>query len=146
MPTAARLVATVLLAGLGWIMSEMIRPMMPEGTGFGSFNYVNMGIGAALGWFMMGKRAGLGTSAAISNGLTTCIAFAFWGLFIQAGNRMLENSLKRRYDGPVEGIESMFEIFVEYGMILITPHLAITLLVGCVVSALLTERAWFLWN
>ena len=32
MPTAARLVAALSLGALGWIASDLVRPLMPEGT------------------------------------------------------------------------------------------------------------------
>ena len=49
MPTAARLVAAILLAILGWVLSDIVRPLMPEGTSFGWFNYVNSFIGLCVG-------------------------------------------------------------------------------------------------
>ena len=70
MPDAARLVAAVSLAIIAWIVSGLIPPLMPEGTDFGYFAFVNVGLGILCGWLVMGRRAGRGITAAINNGLT----------------------------------------------------------------------------
>ena len=79
MPSAARLVAAVGLAVLAFIASGMIMPLMPESTDFGYFTIVNMVLGVLCGWFVMGKRAGRGTTAAINNGFTGMVSLVFWG-------------------------------------------------------------------
>ena len=83
MPTAARLVAAMSLALLAFIVSGQIMPLMPDGTDFGYFTYINMALGVLTGWIIMGKRVGRGTTAAINNGITGAVALLFWGLFVQ---------------------------------------------------------------
>lgn len=119
MPTAAKLFAALGLAAVGWFASEAIRPLLPPQTDFGWFNQVNMALGLICGWRVTGNRVGAGFAEAVSAGLTGAAALVFWGLFAQSLNTMLANALDKRYDGPFEGLLSIFTIGVEYGAYLL---------------------------
>ena len=144
--TAPRLVAALLLAIVGFAASELIKPLMPEGTQFGWFSFINAGLGAMVGWIVIGTRIGRGMSAAISNGLTGAAALIFWGLFSQAGYEMLRLSLRRRYDGPVEALGDLFRIATEYARTIATAPVLGTLFVGGVIAAMLAEIASGHWR
>ncbi len=146
MPDAARLVAAICLAILAFIVSGQIVPLMPESTDFGYFVYVNVILGALVGWFVMGSRAGRGVTSAINNGLTGVMVFVLWGLFIQATNEMVRLAMRNRYDGPLEAVVDVFKIGAEYGLILLVPLVIGTLVVGAVLSGLATEVAWRKWR
>jgi hypothetical protein len=144
--TAAKLIAGLSLAAVGFLTSEAIRPLFHEHTDFGLFNYVNTGIGFLCGWIVIGSRAGRGYSAAISNGLTGIVALVFWGLFVQAGNEMVDRALRRFYDSPFEAVVAIFEIGLEFGARMIDPPVLATLFVGGIVSAVLAEVAAQRWR
>lgn len=146
MPTATRLVAACCLAVLAFIVSSQVIDQSPEGMYFGNFVYVNMALGLACGWFVMGKRAGRGTTAAINNGLTGMAALVFWGLFVQGTNEMFKLAMRHRYDGPFEAVLAIFQNGVEFGKVLLVPHIIATLLIGGVVSGLLAEIAHRRWR
>jgi hypothetical protein len=146
MPNAARLVAAACLALLAFILSGLIMPLMPEGTGFGYFTHVNVVLGVLVGWIVMGKRAGRGTTPGINNGLTGVATLLFWGLFVQGTYEMVRQAMRNRFDGPFEAILAIFEIAADYGIILITPTIIATVLVGGVLSGLATEFAWRRWR
>lgn len=146
MPTAAKLVSAILMAALGWYVSDLIRPLMPENTDFGWFNYVNAVIGLFCGWFVVGSRAGRGFSAGIGNGFTGAVALTFWGLFIHATNEMVDESFKRRYDSMIEAIGGVFEIMVEYGQVMLVPQVILALLAGGIAIGILTEIAAKRWR
>ncbi|WP_120501499.1 TrgA family protein [Roseovarius sp. EL26] len=116
MPTGARLVVGVCFAAVGWHASQMIRPLMTEGTDFGWFNEVNVVLGLICGWVVTGSRLGRGYPEGISAGLTGMGALVFWALFLQSFNEMLKLALERRYDGPVEALIAVFEIGIDYGL------------------------------
>lgn len=139
MPTTGKGVAAVLMAILAWFGSEMFRPLMPEGTGFGWFNEVNVALGILCGWIVIGKRLNRSYSDAVGAGLTGVGAMVFWGLMIQSLNEMLRLALERRYDGPVEGIVAIFEIAVDYGSKLAHPPLLTLLVGGGIVIGLFSE-------
>lgn len=146
MPTTSRLVAAICLAFLAFVLSRQIMPLMPEGMNFGYFIYVNMAIGVVVGWKVMGGRTGRGTTSAINNGLTGVAALIFWGLLVQACYEMINRALSNRFDNPFEALLAILEIGAEYGMILLTPAIILTALVGGALSGLATEFAWRRWR
>lgn len=144
--TAARLVAAIFLAITGWLASQLIMPLMPEATDFGIFEYVNAGLGAAVGWIVIGSRVGRGMSNAIGVGITSAVVLVFWGLFVQSAREMVALANKRRYDGPIEATVGVFEIGIEYLAVMATPAVLGALLLGGIVSAILAERAARVWR
>ncbi|MBJ6370753.1 TrgA family protein [Sedimentitalea arenosa] len=146
MPNAARLVAAVSLALIAFILSGQIMPLMPEGTGFGYFTWINVALGLLVGWIVMGKRAGRGTTPGINNGLTGVAALIFWGLFVQGCYEMFRQATRNRFDSPFEAVLAIFEIAAEYGMMLLVPPIIATVLIGGVLSGLATEFAWRRWR
>lgn len=146
MPNAARLVAAVSLALIAFILSGLIMPLMPEGTGFGYFTHVNVVLGILVGWIVMGTRAGRGTAPGINNGLTGVVALIFWGLFVQGCYEMFRQAMRNRFDGPFDAVLAIFEISADYGLILLTPAVIATALIGGVLAGLATEFAWRRWR
>jgi hypothetical protein len=144
--TMPRLIAAVLLAIAGFLGSELIKPLMPEGTQFGRFSLVNLALGAIMGWVVIGSRVGRGVVAAVNHGLTGTSALIFWGLFVQAGYEMLRLSLRRRYDGPVEALTDLFRIAIEYALTMATVPVLGTLFVGGILAAVLAEIAARHWR
>jgi hypothetical protein len=139
MLTAAKMAAAILYAGLAWYVSELIKPLFPEGQDLGWFSEVNAVIAAALAWNIAGSRAGGSWAAAVSYGLTTTIAMTFWGIFLQSGGEMIRQSLRKLYDGPSEAVVAVFGLMFEYGQLMATPQVLGTLLAGGVVAGLLVE-------
>lgn len=146
MPTAGKLLAAVAMAGLGWVASEMIRPLMPPHTDFGVFNWVNVVLGCICGWVVAGKRFGYGYRYGISAGLTGVGALVVLALFLQSFNQMIAESLRRRYDGPFEAFEGMFNIAVDYGQYLLDGPLWAVLLGSGVVIGIIGEWAEQRWQ
>jgi hypothetical protein len=140
--TAAKLVAAILFAGLAFYVSQLIRPLFPEGTNLGWFAEVNAVIGYFSGWVIAGSRAGQGGwPAAVSYGLTATVGMTFWCLVIHSGVVMIEKSMMRLYDGPGEAIVAFFGLLVDHLFLMSTPEVLIVLFGGGVVAALVTEVA-----
>jgi uncharacterized membrane-anchored protein YitT (DUF2179 family) len=146
MPTAARLIAALVLAATAWFTSQLVKPYLPEGTNFGWFDYLNVALGVVIGWIVIGRRAGRGRSAAIGNGITASAVLAFWAVFLQASNEMLRQSLNRRYKGPTEAILDVFDMCLEFGAYVIKPDVLIALVVGGLLAGLLSELAGRVWR
>ncbi|MDX1781311.1 MAG: TrgA family protein [Thalassovita sp.] len=146
MPTAAKLVAGVLLAALAWFVSDMIRDLMPDTTAFGWFNYVNAALALIIGWRAIGQKAGAGLFLAISNGVTAIVMLVCIGLFSHAFYEMIQLSIRKRYSGLLDGIEDIFRIGAEYGAVLLDPGVIVTLLVGGVVVAVIAELVNSFWR
>jgi len=146
MPTAARLVAALLLAGLAWILSDLVRPLMPEGTPFGSFNIINSLIGLCVGWVVMGRRAGRGIVPGINNGLTGTAVLVLWALAFHSSMEMFRLAMKNRYDGPMEAIAAIFLLASEFGLMIAVPQVAVAAVIGAVVVGLCAEFAARRWR
>ncbi|WIY24188.1 TrgA family protein [Parasedimentitalea psychrophila] len=146
MPTGAKLTAALCLALLAFILSEEIKPLMPEGTSFDNFTYLNMAIGLVVGWVVMGKRAGRGTVPAINNGISGVAVMLFWGLFIYGADEMFRLAMRNRYDGPFEALSQIFVIGLDYATVIFVPQVIATVLIGALVSGLVTESASRRWR
>ncbi|RYG91886.1 TrgA family protein [Loktanella sp. IMCC34160] len=139
MPTMGKLVAAVLFGALAWYVSQLCIPIFPEGTMPTFWTGINTGFGILMGWVVAGKRAGMGLNAALSYGVTTAAAIIFWALFGNSAVEMVERSLDKRYDGPVEAVVSIFEIGVETGQMLATAEVLGALFIGSIIAALIVE-------
>ena len=146
MPTAARLMAAVCLAVVAYIISRMVMPLMPESTDFGYFIPLNIVLGLCVGWIVMGKRAGLGTTPGINNGLTGVFVLMLWGIGLQAINEMIRLAMRNRYDDPLEAIVAVFQIGAEFAVIIATVPIGIALVISAVIAGLLTEFAAKRWR
>lgn len=146
MPSAARLVAAICLAVFAYIVSQLIKPLMPEGTDFSHFDTINVLLGVVIGWVAMGNRAGRGTTAGINNGMTGIFLLMLWGIGVQAAIEMTNLALKNRYDNVFEAITAVFQIGAEYAVQIATVEIGITLFLAAVVAGLLTEFAAKRWR
>ncbi len=141
MPTGARLFSGVALAILAFIVSGQVMPLMPEGTDFGYFTLINMGVGLVVGWVVMGPRTGRGFAAGLTNGLTGMLSMVFCCLFIYGMIKMFDRAMDRRYDGPFEAVIAIFELAVKYATDILVPNVLITLLVGGICAGFAGEFA-----
>ncbi|WP_299774719.1 TrgA family protein [uncultured Tateyamaria sp.] len=146
MPDAAKLVAALGLGLLAFIVSGMIMPLFEEDTNFGWFTYVNIVVGAITGWMVIGSRAGRGLTSAVNVGLTGPIVMVFWALFVQSCNEMVRIAMKNRYDGAFEALLAIFQIGSEWAILMSTVSIWATLLIGGVITGILTEYAWRTWR
>ena len=94
----------------------------------------------------MGSRVG-GESfaAAVNNGVAGVFVLMLWGIALQAINEMMRLAMRNRYDDPFEAIVDIFQIGAEYGLLVATLPILLTLAVGAVVAGLLTEYAHRRW-
>ncbi|MGB3246896.1 MAG: TrgA family protein [Sulfitobacter sp.] len=146
MPTAARLTAAICLAAVGYILSRIVMPLMPESTDFGYFVPVNIGLGLLAGWILMGPRVGRGTTSAINNGLTGVFVLILWALFVQSCNEMTRLAMRNRYHDAFEAIVAIFEIGANWAWTIATKEFLIITVVCAVISGLLTEFAGKRWR
>lgn len=146
MPTAARLFAMLGFAAMAFFVTELYKPLLPEGTQMGMFTPINVAVGALAGWMVMGRLAGYGYVAAVSSGLRTALTALFYALFIWSANEMLQRSMDMRYDGPVEALQQMLVLGVDFVKLGLTdPQVPIALFAGGLCAAFLSEWAAREW-
>ncbi|RVV98657.1 tellurium resistance protein [Mesobaculum littorinae] len=140
-PTAAKLIAAILFGALSWWLSDLVRPFLPQEGSLEWLAPVNAVIGMVMGWRVLGSRAGRGYGAAIGYGWTALAVTLFWVLLVWSGREMLERSMRLYYDGPMDAIEQMIALFVEYGAHAANTSTAVSALFGAGFCGLVTEFA-----
>lgn len=145
MPTGGKLIAAITFAALAYFLSDQIKPLLPEGTQLGKFSEVNALIGLLMGWKVMGRGAGKTYKQSFGYGFTTLAATVFWCLVVWSGYEMLRRSLRLYYDGPVEALQEMAQLFLDYAHLAANQTVLITAVVGVIFVSWLTEffaRRW----
>lgn len=140
MPTAPKLIAAILFAALAWFVTDLVKPILEEGTQMGLLSPVNTVIGAFFGWRVMGARAGQSMKAAFGYGLTTAVIIVFWCLLVWSAYLMTIQSTRLRYDGPIEALQDMFFMMVKFAQAMFTAEIMGSLVVGALVFGWLTEQ------
>ncbi|MEP2530434.1 TrgA family protein [Shimia sp.] len=146
MPTANNLVAAFCLAIIGAVVSELIKPQMPEGYDFGHFTLISAALGLAVGWKIMGPRAGKGLPMSVNNGVTGVLTLMIVGLLFFGAAEMLHRAMMRFYDEPIEAIQQIVAIAMEYSVYFLDVSVIVTLVVGAIVSGICTEIAYRRWR
>lgn len=146
MPTAAKLVAAVVFAIVGWIAANAHVPVLGEAVNVGAFRELVGLLGMLIGWRVMGPAVGQGYRAALGAGLRTVIVLAFFAVMIFSTREMVLTSMKMRYDGPVDAVLAVFELMFEHAQEMLTFNMIIVLLVGGLVGGVVSERASKLWS
>lgn len=146
MPTAGRLFGAVCFGILFYYVSGLVKPLLPEGMATGLLSPINAVIGFLMGWRMIGTRAGDGFVPATGYGITTAAAAIFWCLFVWGGHQMYQNAIKMRYAGPVQALQDMVVIMLDYGRLLLDPSVLIALAVGTLIATWITEFFGARWS
>jgi hypothetical protein len=145
MPTAAKLVASVLFALLSFFIADLYAQGITDGT---RTTYLLPGcaaIGLICGWRVMGRLVGKGMGDALGSGIRTALTIVFFALLLFSIYDMVVTSTKGLYDGPMEAVLAIFDIMLSYGRGLVTPELIGTILVGGGLAGMATEwvdRRW----
>ncbi len=137
MPTAARLTAALAFAVLGYFTYTLMLPSFGDDVVPSYLLPLCLAAGLWCGWVLCGDksfsvRSGLGT------GLTALIAMIVIILFIMSFVEMIQLSMRRRYDGPMEAIIDIFAIMFENFQMFATPELGLTLFGGGLLAGFVT--------
>ena len=146
MPTAAKLIAAVYYALLGLLAAGLVMPLMPPDTIFGFFQPVCAAIGAVCGWRIAGTLVGAPLRLALETGVRTIAVQVFYSVLGMAIYDMVLQSMKLRYDGPVEAVQAVFQISVDYLYIMLNGPLIATLLIGGAFGGVVAEWAAKRWR
>ncbi|NEY91337.1 TrgA family protein [Tabrizicola oligotrophica] len=146
MPTAPKLTAAVIFALVAAIAAHLFIPALPEGTQVKLFREISAAIGFLCGWLIMGRMTGRGMVEAINRGLVTSVSILFWCLLVFSIYFMIRKSTRMMYDGPMEAVLGIFEMMLEFGMLLKSPATPVALAAGGVLGGMLTEAASRRWS
>ena len=139
MPTAGRLAGAIFLGLFAWYLATICVPFFPESRPPDFWFPVSVLLGIFIGWRVCGVRAGRGISPATGIGLTIGPLLAFCMIFSLAFDQMIKNGMRLRYDGPTEAIIDTFALMAELAVDFYSVTLIVTVVVGGLVVAWLTE-------
>ena len=144
-PTAAKLIAGLLFAGLAWGVSELVKPWLPPGRGVGWLSGGNALLGLGLGWRILGPRAARDRGGAIAAALTTAVALVVASAFVWALAETIHRSMEGRYRGPVQALEQGIDLMVTYLQYPLVAEPLLVLLGGAIFIGLVTAPVarWF---
>lgn len=145
MPTAAKLVAAIILSLTGYLSAVAVHEFLPDGQPDKYLIPVSVVFPIFCAWRTLGRMVGGSYRAAINAGIYGVFVSIFFVVTAFAAGEMIKRSIRLRYDGPMEAIVSMFGLAVDYAALLLNPPVLITLVVGAIVAGLATEwtdRRW----
>lgn len=146
MPTAARVIAAIMFAILGYIIAGWVKPLLPEGQPTPYLYPVSTIVPALSAWKVVGRLIGRGWTNAINTGVYGMAVALFFTLLTFAIGEMVKRSMRFQYDGPMDAIVGMFGIVLEYGVLLLTPHILATILIGGAITGIVAEWAENKWH
>jgi hypothetical protein len=146
MPTAAKLVAAIALAVVGFFGSGTVASHLPEGENPGYLWAVAMVCGIFAGWRVLGPDAARGRVAAAGVGLRATAVMTLLVLFFAAFAEMIEQSLLKHYNGPMQAIVAVFDIMLRLGRMLGHVDVLGVLVVGGILAGLLAHYAARNWR
>ncbi len=146
MPTAAKLVAAVMFAAVGFLAAQAYVPSLPEGTQIGFLREICAGLGLVIGWFVMGRLVGKGYVEAVGFGIRTSVTVLFWAVLGFSIYEVILRSTKMMYDGPMEALLGVFDLVIYYGKMMGSPEFIGTLLIGGVLGGIAAEWAGRRWS
>tara|TARA_B110000090_G_C12970854_1_gene288866 strand:+ start:21 stop:461 length:441 start_codon:yes stop_codon:yes gene_type:complete len=140
MPTAAKLVAGVVFAALGYAIFVSMVTVYADDRVPEYLLPLCLVAGLIVGWQICGKNA-LGLMSGVGNGYTAIVAQVFVILFVLSFIAMLQRSLRSRYDGPTDAMIDSFTLLAEYGFRFATPEIGMIMAVGGFVGGALAGIA-----
>ncbi|MEP3345203.1 MAG: TrgA family protein [Litoreibacter sp.] len=141
MPTAAKLVAAVILAVTGYFASEFVRASLPEGQPAGWLLPICTLVPMVIGWRIMGKLVGNNYGVSMNSGFYAVVVCTISVTFIFAAALMIKKSRRLQYDGPMEALVDVFALMLEYGLLLLNPLVLVTLVGGGFIAGIVSEWA-----
>lgn len=146
MPTGAKAIGAICFAVVGWLIANAYVPNMPEATTVGYFRELVGLVGVVVGWRVMGNSVGKGYLGAIGSGWKTVIVLVICALLLFGLYEMLQESVRMRYDGPIEAILDVFNRMMVRSEPLLSLNVLAFAAIGGAVAGLLTENASRRWR
>ena len=79
-------------------------------------------------------------------GLTAIFAIYFWCILFWAARIMLLRSMAGRYNGPVDALEGMGELMLEFAILSNQTTIILTAVIGSFLVGLITEYVSRRWS
>lgn len=146
MPTGAKATAALAFAVVGFVVANAYIPLMPDAGADRNYREISAAIGAIIGWQVMGPAVGKGYVDAAANGIKTVIVLVFYALLALGIYEMLQESVKMRYEGPLEAIVDIFARMLDRAPPLASMSVLIPMVLGGIIGGVLAENASRRWT
>ncbi len=146
MPTGAKAMAAISFAVVGWLIANAYVPNMPDVQAVGFVRELTAGLGAIVGWRVMGNSVGKGYVGAVGSGWKTVVVLVFTALLFFGIWEMLQQSVKMRYEGAFDAIIDIFKRMIDRSPPLLSAGVILAMVVGGAVAGVLTENASRRWR
>ncbi|SIS69912.1 TrgA family protein [Phaeovulum vinaykumarii] len=146
MPTAAKLVAALLMAATGASAAEIVVLAMAEVRNVSWLPGFVALVGLFMGWTLTGDRVGRGYLGAVSMGLQGMVMTVLGALLGVSFAEMIALALRRRYDAPMEALVDVVGLALRFSEYLRDPRVLAMLLAGGIVTGVAAEWAARRWR
>ncbi|WP_126979550.1 TrgA family protein [Frigidibacter oleivorans] len=146
MPTAAKLLAALYLGLVCFAGALAVGSHLPEGADPGWLWAVATGAGLFCGWRVLGPDAGRGSVAAVAAGLRATTLAVLATLFLGAFAAMIQRSMRKLYDGPVEALQDVFRLMLDDARLLLHSDVGGVLIAGAMLAGLGAAHAARTWR
>ncbi|MGA0540238.1 TrgA family protein [Neotabrizicola sp. VNH66] len=146
MPTSAKLAAALWFAAMGWLAANAHVPALGPDAQIGWFREITAAIGLVCGWTISGRLAGGTWTDAVNNGLRTTVSMAVLALLGFSIMFMVKESLRMRYDGPMDAVVGVFTLMIEHAQKMLSVGVIGVLLIAALGGGLLTEAVFRRWR
>lgn len=138
MPTFARLVGALLLAGLGVYVASLAKPYLPDGEPAEMLLPGTAVMGLIVGWVFTGRHLERGQGKGAAIGIGSVLLLAFWVAFLFAVQEMVDRSMRGSYGGsPTHAVQDVFNILLDYTAVL-QLDVIVAMVVGGVIVGVIT--------
>lgn len=151
MPTAAKLVAAIVMAGVAWAASwvwvQYANPGGPEAAyRVGWFKEINALLGFYIGWRILGRGAGETLWLSVTSAVLTGGALVVAGLVTHGFVAMIKEALGARYSSPEQAFEAILGFIVRDFQQSLVAEVWGVLLLGTVIAGVVTHAAARTWR
>lgn len=146
MPTAAKLVAGLAFALTAAVAAYVFigqHTELPIGLKFILGNAV---VGFFAGWYSLGRNPGHSNAAGAMSGLRTLVLLLIGSGMVFGGRFVLKNLGQFRSRDPIEIPLLWVQTTFEYVVLAMTPSVGLTLLIGGLLSGIVTYQASQKWR
>lgn len=146
MPTAAKLFAAMVLAGVGALAAWLVLVHASDNLRAGFLPVLAAVVGIVGGWRVIGRQAGRGYTGAAAMGLQGVIYMVFWVLVLVSTAKMLTLAWSQRYKSPMEAVVDIFGQGIGYAQLMNVPSVIMVLILGGMMAGLVSEWAGRRWR
>lgn len=147
MPTAAKLVASILLALSGIIVVIVTINVYPDAARRSvGMTSAAVAIGIFVGWRGLGRRISDEEGSGIASGLKSGISMFIWVLFLFALSDMIEGIMDHAYYQPMTALLVLPAGIIKYGKMAMNVPIMGTMVVLAAVVGKMTKSADNRWN